>query len=218
MKRVRITINPHDVALPPIYERMTRGTDTLSAVRIVNWNVSDPPTGFLLWFRGNYEAFEAALVDDDAVENYAMFPKTDEEAYCFLSGSVGPASRALFENFTRGSLLTVPPVLCHEDGSSTFTLVGSDGDIQAAIDGVPPGVGVTVRQVGGENVTHDSAVGHLSARQREAVETAISLGYYNLPRTATTEDIGNELGCSTATAAEHLRKAESKVLRALLGE
>lgn len=216
MERVRITIAPPDEALPPIYERMTRGADALSAVRIVNWNVSEPPTAFLLWFRGDYASFETALESDDAVEEYALLPQTDDEAYCFLSGEVGAASRALFENFTRGSLLTVPPVLCHDDGSSTFTLVGSDADIQAAIDGVPAGVDVTVRQVGGERVTPDSALGRLSARQREAVEAALALGYYAVPREVTTEAVGDELGCSTATAAEHLRKAESKLVRVLL--
>ncbi len=216
MKRVRITMDPGDLPLPPIYERMTRGSDALAEVHIVNWNVSQPPTGFLLWFRGDYEAFEADLADDDAIEESALLPRTDEECYCFLSGEVGPASRALFENFTRGTLLTVPPVVCHDDGSSTFTLVGTEADIQAAIDGVPPGVDVTVERIGGERVTPDSAVGQLSARQREAVEAAIAVGYYAVPREGTVEDVAAELDCATATAAEHLRKAEATVFRALL--
>jgi hypothetical protein len=218
MKRVRITIDPHGIPLPPIYERMTRGSESLSAVRIVNWNVAEPPAGFLLWLRGDYRQFAGALASDASVDDYEILPLTDDECYCFLSGETGPASRALFENFTRGSLLTVPPVLCHGDGSSTFTLVGTEADIQAAVDGVPPGVDVTVRGVGGERVTPDSALEQLSARQREAVEVAIEAGYYDIPRTATTEDVAERLDCATATAAEHLRKAESTVLRALLDE
>jgi hypothetical protein len=215
MKRVRITMDPHSVPLPPIYERMTRGSDSL-AVRIVNWNVADPPAGFLLWLRGDYHRFESVLDSDDAVDDFEMLPLSDEECYCFLSGETGPASRALFGNFTRGSLLTVPPILCHDDGSSTFTLVGTDADIQAAVDGVPPGVDVTVRSVGGERVTPDSVVGRLSVRQREAGEAATEVGYYDRPREATTETVADELDCAPATAAEHLRKAESTVLRALV--
>jgi hypothetical protein len=218
MKRVRITMDPHDIPLPPIYERMTRGADDLSRVHIVNWNVSEPPTGFLLWFYGDYEQFDEALASDGAIDEYALLPRTDEECYCFLSGEVGPASRALFENFTRGTLLTVPPIVCHDDGSSTFTLVGTDSDIQNAVEGVPPGVDVTVERVGGERVTPDSAVSELSARQREAVETAIAVGYYTVPRESTIEDVAEKLDCATATAAEHLRKAEATVFRALLAE
>lgn len=218
MKRVRITIDPHSVPLPPIYERMTRGSESLSAVRIVNWNVAEPPAGFLLWLHGDYRQFDDALASDDFVDDYELLPLTDDECYCFLSGETGPASRALFENFTRGSLLTVPPILCHDDGSSTFTLVGTERDIQAAVDGVPPGVDVTVRSVGGERVTPDSALERLSARQREAVEIALEAGYYAVPREASTEDVADRLGCATATAAEHLRKAESTVFRALLDQ
>lgn len=216
MKRVRITMDPHDIPLPPIYERMTRGADDLDAVHIVNWNVSEPPTGFLLWFRGDYDSFDDELASDDAINDYALLPRTDEECYCFLSGEVGPASRALFENFTRGTLLTVPPVVCHDDGSSTFTLVGTDTDIQEAVEGPPPGVDITIQRVGGERVTPDSAVSHLSARQREAVEAAIATGYYAVPREATIETVADKLECATATAAEHLRKAETTVFRALL--
>lgn len=218
MKRVRITLDPHGIPLPPIYERMTRGSEALSEVRIVNWNVAEPPVGFLLWFRGDYETFESALAGDDAVTDFDVLPLSETECYCFLSGETGPASRALFENFTRGSMLTVPPILCHDDGSSTFTLVGTEGDIQAAVDGVPEGVDVTVRSVGGERVTPDSVVDRLSARQREAIETGLDLGYYDRPREATTEDVAEQLGCATATAVEHLRKAESTVLRALLAD
>ena len=217
MKRVRITMDPHGVPLPPIYERMTRGAEDLDSVHIVNWNVSEPPTGFLLWFRGDYEGFDAELASDDAVDDYAILPRTDDECYCFLSGEVGAASRALFENFTRGTLLTVPPVVCHDDGSRTFTLVGTDEDIQGAVEGPPPGVDITVEQVGGERVTPDSAVSELSARQREAVETALAVGYYAVPREATIETVAEELDCAMATAAEHLKKAEATVFRALLG-
>ena len=136
VKRVRITLDPPEVALPPIYRRMTRGAD-LDAVRIENWNVSEPPTTFLLQLRGDYERFADELAADDAVAEFEIFPIDDASCYCYLTGEVDPASRALFENFTRGSLITVPPVDCHGDGSSTFTIVGTDADIQAAVDEVP---------------------------------------------------------------------------------
>ncbi|MFC6975764.1 helix-turn-helix domain-containing protein [Halomicroarcula sp. GCM10025709] len=55
----------------------------------------------------------------------------------------------------------------------------------------------------------------LSDRQREAVEAALSLGYYDIPRTATHEAVADALDCAPSTAAEHLRKAESRVLHAL---
>ncbi|MFB6140099.1 MAG: helix-turn-helix domain-containing protein [Halosimplex sp.] len=216
MKRVRITLDPPEAALPPIYERMTRGAD-LDAVRIENWNVSDPPTTFLLRLRGDYERFAEELAADDAVADFELFPLDDREAYCYFSGEVGSAARALFENFTRGSLLTVPPVVCHDDGSSTFTLVGTDADVQAAVDGVPGEGTVTVEAVGGTRVAPDGVVERLSVRQREALAAATALGYYDQPRGATAADVAAELDCATATAAEHLRKAEATLVHAIRG-
>jgi len=215
VKRVRITLDPPEVALPPVYRRMTRGAD-LDAVRIENWNVSEPPTTFLLRLRGDYERFADELAADDAVAEFELFPIDDATCYCYLTGEVDPASRTLFENFTRGSLITVPPVDCHGDGSSTFTIVGTDDDIQTAVDEVPEGASVTVRAVGGSRVAPDSGLNRLSARQREALAAAVAIGYYDQPRAATTGDVAAELDCATATAAEHLRKAEAKLVHGAL--
>jgi hypothetical protein len=218
MKRVRITIRPPDVYLPPVYELLTTRADSLSQVHIVNWNVSTSPVGFLLRLRGDYRRFEARLDAATNVGEYEVLPVTDRTCYCFLAAEGETPGRALFDNFTRGSLMTVPPIECHSDASSTFTIVGTETDIQKAVDGVPDGVGVDVEAVGGEKVAADSVVGRLSVRQRDAVEAALALGYYDVPRDATCEEVARELGCATGTAAEHLQKAESKLLGSLLGE
>jgi predicted DNA binding protein len=52
--------------------------------------------------------------------------------------------------------------------------------------------------------------------QREALAAAAALGYYDQPRGATSEDVADELDCATATAAEHLRKAEATLVDAAL--
>ncbi|WP_415380632.1 helix-turn-helix domain-containing protein [Halosimplex sp. TS25] len=221
MKRVRITLDPPEVAMPPVYELLTRGASSLHEVHIVNWNVATPPAAFLLRLAGDHERFGAELeerVDELPDFEWERLPLGDDACYCFLAGEVGAAARALFENFTRDSLLTVPPVECHADGSSTFTLVGRDADVQAAVDGVPAGANVTVEEVGGGRVASESVAAALSARQREAVAAALALGYYDVPRETTIEAVAGELDCATATAAEHLRKAESTAMAALFRE
>ncbi|MWV40498.1 helix-turn-helix domain-containing protein [Natrialba sp. INN-245] len=215
MKRVRITISPPDEYLPPVYRLLTREASYLSYVRIVNWNVADPPAGFLLWVRGDYRRLGRALEDGANVRDAELFPNGDDEAYCFLAADRSTPARLLFENFIRENVLTIPPIQCHDDGSSTFTLVGTDGAIQAAIEGVPEGVDVTVEAVGTGPVVEDTVVGTLSARQREAARVALAVGYFDTPRGATIEDVANELDCATSTAAEHLQKAESRVFSML---
>ncbi|WP_436345236.1 helix-turn-helix domain-containing protein [Natronorubrum sp. FCH18a] len=216
MKRIRLTLDPAGDYAPPLYERLAGGASYLERVRIINWNVAAPPTAFLLWIRGDYRRFEAELAASENVDEYEILPITDRECHCFFEGAVAAAARLLFENFTRGSLITVPPIVCNDDGSNTFSIVGADADIQRAVEGVPDGVDVTVEAVGGETVAPESAVGRLSRRQREAVEAALEVGYYEVPRRATTETVARELDCASATAAEHLQKAESTLIAALL--
>ena len=214
MKRVRITIHPQDLDNPSLYRVLT-DAEYVSEVRTVNWNNRTPPAAFLLWIRGDYRRLEGVLARDDEVLAYELLPVTATECYCFLEGE-GPAdSRALWENFTRGSLMTVPPVEWNDDGSSTFTLVGTESDIQAAVEGVPEGVRVDVERVGGRKVDTDAALGRLTARQREAMRAAFEAGYYDVPRGATTAAVASELGCAESTAAEHLRRAESNVVSSL---
>ncbi|WP_222919209.1 helix-turn-helix domain-containing protein [Natrinema sp. SYSU A 869] len=215
MKRVCITLRPQGSYAPPIYDRLAGGASYLERALIVNWNVATPPTAFLFQLEGEYRRFERVLAENEMVTDYEVLPITDRECYCFFEGEVSRAARSLFEIFTNGSLMTVPPIECNADGTNTFTVIGTATDIQAAVDGVPDAVGVTVERVGGKRVAADSVVGRLPARQREAIETALELGYYDVPRDATSEDVARELGCATATAAEHLQKAESTVMASL---
>ena len=215
MERVRITLRPSGEYAPPIYELLAGGADFLERARIVNWNVSAPPTAFLFRLEGEYRRFAAVLEDHESVRDYEILPLSERECHCFFQGDVSPAARTLFENFTRGTLMTVPPVECNRDGSNTFAIIGSEADIQAAVEDVPSGVGVTVEAVGGDEVAPERVLDRLAPRQHDAIETAIERGYYDVPRRATIEDIADELGCATATAGEHLQKAESRVIAAL---
>ena len=47
----------------------------------------------------------------------------------------------------------------------------------------------------------------LSEPQREALMLAVRMGYYDIPRGCTTEDLANELGISDQAVTERLRRA-----------
>lgn len=57
----------------------------------------------------------------------------------------------------------------------------------------------------------------LTTRQRDALVTAIDLGYYGTDRQTTVEEIAAEMGVAPTTAWEHLARAESKVMTELGG-
>lgn len=64
----------------------------------------------------------------------------------------------------------------------------------------------------------DAAIPTLSPRQRETLVVAHDRGYYERPRETTTAAIAAELDVGRRTAEEHLRRAERKVMDALVAD
>lgn len=56
----------------------------------------------------------------------------------------------------------------------------------------------------------------LTDRQREVLETAHRLGYFEYPRDANAGDVADELGIEPSTFAEHLAAAQGKLLEELI--
>lgn len=65
-------------------------------------------------------------------------------------------------------------------------------------------------------VGRDSTEGLLTDRQREVLETALRMGYFEVPRDATLEAVAAELGVDKSTASGVLRRGEARVLKAHL--
>jgi predicted DNA binding protein len=60
------------------------------------------------------------------------------------------------------------------------------------------------------------ALSELTEKQREVITKARQLGYYDVPRRATTKQVAEALGISKATAVEHIRKAERRLIEHVL--
>lgn len=52
----------------------------------------------------------------------------------------------------------------------------------------------------------------LTDRQLEILQTAYDMGFYEVPREASTEDVAEEVGLDSATVSEHLQRAERNLL------
>ncbi|WP_331234011.1 helix-turn-helix domain-containing protein [Natronorarus salvus] len=58
--------------------------------------------------------------------------------------------------------------------------------------------------------------GKLTDRQREVLETAYGMGYFERPREANATEVADELGVAPSTVSEHLRTAQRKIFEDLL--
>lgn len=73
---------------------------------------------------------------------------------------------------------------------------------------------VKVFSLKNEAKTKDSC--GLTPKQRHAIVSAISMGYYSWPKKANLEELAKKLGVKRRTLQENLRKAEGKVLGQML--
>lgn len=218
MRRLRLTIDP-EASVSPVYELLAGGAD-LAAAELVSWNVATEPIGTLVWIRGDVEAFADALSAVDSVREHEVLALDERRAYVYVRDETTAQARALFDVFQSGPAVVngLPAVEYNRDGTATLRLLGPAAAIDAVIDAVPDSVAVEVEAIGAEAIAREPAVARLSERQREALETALALGYYDRPREATDEDLAAAMGCSPSTASEHRAKGEARLVRALLGE
>jgi DNA-binding CsgD family transcriptional regulator len=152
---------------------------------------------------------EKRLEDLAYVDEWEYIP-TVEESHLYIIAFTAPA---LSEGITEPMddlVGTCDPEL--GDREATLSLVGPQDAIAGTIgeyeDG---GVSPDLRRLGGYQ-GRERPLDRLTDRQREVIQTAFDMGYYEVPRNVSTEDISAELELDSSTVAEHLQRAERNLL------
>jgi DNA-binding CsgD family transcriptional regulator len=99
-----------------------------------------------------------------------------------------------------------------DDRGGNISLAGSQDAIAGVVeayrgDGVSPGL-----ERLGDYEGDPGPMADLTERQREVLETAYDLGFFDVPREATTAEVADAIGVDPSTAAEHLQRAERNLL------
>lgn len=105
------------------------------------------------------------------------------------------------------------PIRWLEDGKLEVSMVGSHDTLQAVIEEIPEEVETELLEIGEYAPGDDSPDRLLTDRQREVLDAALEVGYYDEPREATQADVADRVGLSAATVGEHLRRIEGTVFR-----
>ena len=104
----------------------------------------------------------------------------------------------------------------HSHGFS-FEQTGSQEDLSAMIaDLQAAGHHLTLEKLRDYRI-RETPLDALTDRQREVLDVAYELGYYDVPRRSSTSEIAAELGVDDSTVAEHLQRTEHNLLESLLG-
>ncbi len=124
----------------------------------------------------------------------------------------------------RNSCLEIPPVIYH-GGWETHKILGfRESDFRRLFKDLArlgPTQVVSKRVYAEKSmidtfaVSLSSAFSDLTPKQAEAIATALESGYYQVPKKTSTEQLALKQKVPRTTYEEHLRKAESKILRSL---
>lgn len=215
MKHVRLSIaaDGREDEIHPVYGLLVNAS-YIEYATALNWNFTGDELAILHYLEGDTERFERAIEDIPVVLEYDLKRAGDGKFYVYIRDQTTPTMSHLFEAFTDNSLVIAPPIE-YREGTVTMSLFGSAERIQSAFERVPDFVTVRVEEISGLQALPGTIPAMLSDRQRDAVETAVALGYYEVPREASHEEVAAAMECAPSTAAEHLRKAESKLLTAM---
>lgn len=156
---------------------------------------------------------EAMLSDLDCLEWWErLASQPDEKVYlCKIE----------FPNGDEESQPLYNPEISNDDIEVTddgvdVELIGPQADIAKELDVYrEAGMNVLLRRItdyDGPSETLDS----LTDRQREILEMAYDLGYFDVPRSASSAAVAEELGLDDSTVAEHLQRAERNLVASLL--
>ncbi|KAA9396218.1 transcriptional regulator [Haloarcula sp. CBA1130] len=189
-------------------------SDAIKHEWLVTWKVGveDGMAYTLFYIVGDREPYESALSAVDTVENYDITPVRDEAFYAFVRGRETEQSRQFYAAFEQPTLMVVPPVAYRPHGIVLFDVVGEPVALEEVRDALPDGITVTIRKVGEYDAQPGTFAIDLTARQREALAVGREIGYYDVPRNGSVEDVAEELGCAPSTTSNHLRKAEARLV------
>lgn len=213
MKYARLRIHHAPEALHPMHA-FEMHHDRIEYAELCHWNtVLDDTNSFVFRVRGDVDPFRAKLQSRETTVSYSLTSASDGVFYCCVRERATETDEGYIDAFARGTLVVVPPIRFNPDGTTDLSVVGTSTDIGTAVEELPEGMSATVRSIGPYRRHAEAAEPQLTDRQRTVVSTAIEYGYYDSPRDCTVADVAAALEIAPGTAAEHLRKAESTVMR-----
>ncbi len=150
--------------------------------------------------------------------DYFQVLRTNEEGREFIALIKQRTSRALQGIIAGLSMEAFPtsPTILRED-ETIVSLCARDDDLAQVLDLLRPlQLPFTVRSTGRYKSPATPWTADLTERQREILRLALESGYYEVPARISLTDLAKAVGISKAAMSKGLRRAEGRILRALI--
>jgi len=132
----------------------------------------------------------------------------------FMRGGPSLSSVLNFVGIESGYLF---PPLGIGDGKVKISFLGSEVQVKEFLERIAVlGIRYRVVLLADASFSPISPLNDLTEKQREVLLTAYKLGYYDIPRKITSEELAKKLNLVDSTVVEHLRKAEQRLIRHII--
>lgn len=214
MRHVELVLRPEKGefrGFHPAEEAIIRSPD-VERVAIHHFNQLDDGTVvFLYQVRGDIEQARDVLEGETDVLAYSI-SRSGNDLHGYIHFQPNDVVNALFRLPQEHSVIIDTPIECLPDGGIRVSGMAQEATITDAMGTIPKELNVELEAIGEYDPDDRQLFSMLTERQQDILLKAIDMGYYAVPRDATYEDIGDELGIAPVTVGEHLRKIESRVL------
>lgn len=159
---------------------------------------------------GDLDSYREIMRESRVVERFAV--SGDESGYVYSQVEASEQTREMLERRDEGDFIIDMPIEYTDDGGRKVTIIGKEESLLALSELFDVGdTDIELVSMGPYSPEAEGVFAHLTDRQREVLETALDMGYYENPRGTTLEDIADELDIDHGTVGRHIRAIESKV-------
>ncbi|WP_158237379.1 helix-turn-helix domain-containing protein [Halegenticoccus soli] len=165
------------------------------------------------------EEFDAALPDDPTVADYALLAETDDAPRYRIELSEEGCRSATYDAWAELDGVLLNGTGTPDGWEMRMRFPDHDALITYRERCRERDVGFSLRGLYSEGSTDEEVPYGLTEAQRDILVQAIETGYFDIPRSASLEELGDSLGITGQAASERLRRAlKTFVTNALYNE
>ena len=214
MRFIKFLLTPPEGEFHPIEGALDRAG--LERRAIHRFRLLDDGTVVTLYERqGDPDVAHEALEDHESVESVTT-TALGERVFVHVHFLPNDLIESIFAIPQNHEIILDMPMEYADRGALRVTAIGKLETFREAMEEMTENVDLELLSMG-EYVPGDAGLyAQLTERQREILAAAVEVGYYEVPRQASHQDIADHIGIAPATVGEHLRKIEATVLTEIM--
>lgn len=216
MRYATVIIRRDEESFHPIAHKLDRESSirrrAIHSIKLLD----DGTIAMLGEIEGDLDRYREIMRESPSVETFAV--SGDDSGYVYSQVKASKQTREMLERRDQGDFIIDMPIEYTENGVRKITIIGEEESLLDFSDLFDVGdADIELVSMGPYAPEAKGVFADLTDRQREVLQTAIRMGYYESPRGATLEEIADELDLGHGTVGRHIRAIESKVFEKYVG-